>query len=456
MMAKLYDSASGVIVQYRQGSFNVVSASDNSENFLQVNSSWPVDIPSFCRRIMETDEQLYVKDAVNSDEWSCIPPVADGPVRSYSGYPLYWPDGTFFGSFCVIDTKSSDYAEPLKSMLGQLKLVVESELKHVHDLMAVKALLGEKIGVQQLLDTEQEQSSLIKNALSLQESINTATLASLVDSVIRISCQGKILAVNEATQKMFGYEIDELIGKDVSCLIEVRDFNRQVQHLKTELGSQSIQYIDPNSQIHVKRKDRSKFAAHLSVSRILVGSQIQFIALITDISAKVEQDKLLKKLALYDQLTDCANRNLMTDRVSYQIADSARNDKKFTLIYIDLDKFKPINDNYGNQCGDAVLSVIGRLLKAIVRPTDLVARVGGDEFVIVFNKMIDEVELKTKIVQSIEEPIPYEDKIVCLSASTGSANFPCDGNSMDSLLEVADSRMYREKNGHHRQSIGTS
>lgn len=303
MMAELFDAASGVIVQYRQDTFNVVATSENNDNFLKVNASWPWDIKSFCRRIVETNDKLYVNNAQADEEWACAPPVSDGPVRSYLGYPLYWPNGSLFGSFCVIDTKPTHYSEPLNKMLGQLKLIVESELRHVANILETKALLAEKI----------------------------------------------------------------------------------------------------------------------------------------------VQEQQLKKLALYDQLTQCANRNLLTERINYQIAYAKRNQSTFSVIYFDLDKFKPINDNYGHQCGDAVLASIAKKVKSVVRDTDTVARIGGDEFVIVMNKKINDDKIKQKLLDVVEAPIQYDDIIVSVSASIGMATYPDNGKTIETLLASADTNMYESK-----------
>jgi len=303
MMAELFDAASGVIVQYRQQTFNVVATSDNQDNFLQVNSSWPWEMQSFCRRIVETNDKLYVKNALTDNEWACAPPVSEGPVRSYLGYPLYWPNGSLFGSFCVIDTKATDYSEPLKKMLGQLKIIVESELRHVANIIEIQELLAEKL----------------------------------------------------------------------------------------------------------------------------------------------DQEQQLKTLALYDQLTQCANRNLLTERIDYQITQAKRNQSQFTLIYLDLDNFKPINDTHGHQCGDIVLAAIAKKLKSLMRETDTLARIGGDEFVIVINTKVNNSKIKTKLLDGLKSPILYNDIFVSVSASIGFATYPDDGETMAALLAVADTEMYSNK-----------
>lgn len=303
MMAEIYGASSGLVVQFRNDIFNVVSASDNAENFLEQNSNWPWEMKSFCRRIVETKDILYVKDAINSEEWRGVPPVSEGPVRSYLGYPLYWPDNSLFGSICVIDTKASDYSSSFIRLLEQFKKVVEGELQHIFD--------------------------------------------------------------------------------------------------------------------------------HERITRLL--------------DAQTEQQKQLKQLALYDSLTGCANRNFLSERIEFSIARSQRDKSGFTLLYMDLNKFKIINDTHGHKAGDHVLSIISDRINATIRRTDLVARVGGDEFVIVFNNLINVEDTILNLNDKILEAISFNEVDLSVSASFGHSVYPEDGDDMDKLLDKADKRMYFNK-----------
>ena len=183
--------------------------------------------------------------------------------------------------------------------------------------------------------------------------------------------------------------------------------------------------------------------------KIIVESELKHVTNIKKIRSllaqKISQEKQLKKLALYDQLTQCANRNLLAGRVSYQINNANRNNSQFSLVYFDLDRFKPINDNYGHQCGDNVLIEIAKKVKSIVRKTDTVARIGGDEFVIVLNTELNSNKLVEKLLKIIQEPILHGDISVSVSASIGVATYPRDGENIEALLAVADADMYINK-----------
>ena len=445
MVAKLFDSASGVIVQLRREEFNVVSTSENKDNFLQVNTSWSWEEKSFCRHIVESNDKIYVNNPKSCDVWSKAPYVENGPVRSYLGYPLYWPDGTIFGSFCVIDTKETDYPETLIEMLEQLKMLVESELKHIFDKQEIKALLAEKIDVMQLVEQTTEKSAVVKESLSLQESINTVTLASLVDSVIRIDEQGTILSCNAATTTMFGYSDEELIGQNIKILCEPSHAKHHDQYLARYKETRKASIIGIGRQVSALHKNGTIFPIHLSVSEIYIGNSLQFIGLINDISEKVQYEELLKQLALYDALTNCANRNLLSERFDYELAKAQREGAKFSIAYLDLDKFKPINDTYGHEAGDIILQTTVKRIQRTIRSHDLVARVGGDEFVVLFNNRINSQYMKEKLLESVLAPVQYNGELINVSASIGIATYPQDGNSLKEMMRVADERMYINK-----------
>ncbi|WCE30563.1 sensor domain-containing diguanylate cyclase [Vibrio sp. SCSIO 43137] len=140
LMSELYGAACGTIVQYKNEQFNVITASMNEDNFLAAGSTWPWDMQSFCREIMETGKELYVGDAENSEKWKGSPGVAEGPVRSYLGFPILWPDGHLFGTICVIDTKATDYEPKLIRLLNSLCELITADLKIAVDLEQMKSL----------------------------------------------------------------------------------------------------------------------------------------------------------------------------------------------------------------------------------------------------------------------------------------------------------------------------
>ena len=153
----------------------------------------------------------------------------------------------------------------------------------------------------------------------------------------------------------------------------------------------------------------------------------------------------------FDRLTQVANREYLFSQINYlqkQAKVKARDFDGFTLLFIDLDRFKLVNDSYGHDAGDQVLVIIAARLRAAVRDTDEVARYGGDEFVLLLKETKGSIDINImveKIISVIEKPIALDNVIVSVGASIGWANFPDDGDDYVRLIKVADSRMYNKK-----------
>lgn len=446
-VTELFDAASGDIVQVQVEQFEVLVTSDTANNFLSKHDKWDWSVKSFCKYIAQEKTSLYVGDAANHPEWKDAPFVASGQVCSYIGQPILWPNGEVFGTFCVIDNKVTHYSEALKRVLLQLKFLIESDLQYFCAMQELEQALNDKEKLfndaqSELLKRKRKESQLVS-----QEAIVSALLGELADAVVRINGAGRIISVNNQVEKMFGYRVDELIGQNVKCLMPKQYSDHHDTYLANYLRTGQKRIMGKGRDVTAMRKDGSEFPVRLSVSELEVDGQLQFLGLIEDNTEQVEYQNRLKAFALYDNLTQCANRNLLAQRFSFHIAASNRSGVGFSVAYIDLNKFKPINDTYSHQCGDKVLTEIGQRLINSTRETDLVARVGGDEFVILFSEPINAERIESQLTSKIAEPINCCDESVVVSACIGHSAFPEDGSTMDALLEVADREMYKKKHG---------
>jgi len=176
---------------------------------------------------------------------------------------------------------------------------------------------------------------------------------------------------------------------------------------------------------------------------------LQFVS--TQIAAAVERKQMmarLEHLALYDQLTRLPNRTLFYDRIHSAMARAKRNQGIFSLLYLDMDKFKAVNDNYGHNIGDLLLEQASRRLEHCVRECDTIARFGGDEFVILLEN-IDHPKksavVAEKIYFSLSQPFILAEHCVTILPSIGIAHFPQHGDNEKDLLRHADAEMYRHK-----------
>ena len=187
-------------------------------------------------------------------------------------------------------------------------------------------------------------------------------------------------------------------------------------------------------------------------SKFIVGSHARLTAALRELTvinlAMTEKEKRIQHLAHHDYLTDLPNRLLLVERAAQALDLARRHQRRMAIIFIDLDRFKPINDEYGHDAGDAVLCAVARRLQSMVRKSDTVCRQGGDEFVILLPEFSDCASLETLAKQlraAIQAPCEFESHQLTVSASIGIAVYPDDGDTVDAIIQSADSAMYRAK-----------
>jgi diguanylate cyclase (GGDEF)-like protein/PAS domain S-box-containing protein len=174
----------------------------------------------------------------------------------------------------------------------------------------------------------------------------------------------------------------------------------------------------------------------------------RIIAMLSDVTERKRTEEELAYRATHDLLTGLPNRMLFKDRFSVAIAQAQRVHKKLAVVFLDLDRFKEVNDTLGHHVGDRLLCAVGNRLSEFVRKTDTVARIGGDEFLLLLAE-IDRVEDATaiarKVVESVQDPFVVSGRQIFVTASMGIAFYPDDGNEVDTLVNCADKVMYRVK-----------
>lgn len=178
------------------------------------------------------------------------------------------------------------------------------------------------------------------------------------------------------------------------------------------------------------------------------GQPTKLYGAVQDVTERHRADERIRRLAHYDDLTGLANRNLFTHHLTHALARVDRYSKCLGILFIDLDRFKIINDTLGHDTGDIVLKTIARRLSECMRSADLVARLGGDEFVVVVEEVESQAqvaEVAAKLLAIIDQPVLYQGQELALTASIGIAVYPEDGRDLQTLLKHADIAMYRAK-----------
>ncbi|MEJ2446295.1 MAG: EAL domain-containing protein, partial [Exilibacterium sp.] len=191
------------------------------------------------------------------------------------------------------------------------------------------------------------------------------------------------------------------------------------------------------------------FPTFLSISAVRddAGKLTNYIGISSDISQHKEAEKHIRQLAYFDALTGLPNRALLNDRIEQVLTKAQRNHSVVALMFLDLDRFKNINDSLGHRMGDAVLIETAKRIKMAVREADTVSRLGGDEFILVLSEADNEgvAHVAEKVIQAITKPFYIANHELSVSPSIGISMYPVDGINAETLVQSADSAMYRAK-----------
>lgn len=293
-------------------------------------------------------------------------------------------------------------------------------------------------------------SKYVKSAEALREREERlqGVLSSVAEGIITINDNGRIESANPAAERMFGFKAGQLVGRDMVELLPEEMRDRHVRFFDAYMAGLFPSLMGRLVEGLGLRRDGSVFPMEISVSELRHGRHRLFTAILRDISERKENEDRIRRLAHHDNLTGLPNRNLLNDRMNHALARVKRHGGRMAVLYVDLDKFKPINDTLGHEAGDLVLCEVANRLKACVRSSDTVARVGGDEFVVVVEEITRGEEaalVARKIIDTLAKPIDYQGHDCRVGASIGVAVFPDDGNTMEDVCKAADVAMYRVK-----------
>lgn len=267
------------------------------------------------------------------------------------------------------------------------------------------------------------------------------------DGYYEVDLKGNILFFNDAAQRITGIPRTEIEGTNFASYAAAEDaamifgFFHQVYLTGTPLRGISWRAVRPDGRDqHVE--------VSVSLIRDAAGKPTGFRGIMHDVTERRKSEEAIQRMAYHDVLTGLPNRMLFFDRFSQVLAHARRNEEKFAVVMMDLDKFKEINDRLGHNAGDQLLCGVASRLASQMREGDTLARFGGDEFMLLMPgvKQIEDLEsLGQKILQAFETPFSVSCEALTVRASIGFAVFPHDGSDRDVLFQRADLAMYRAK-----------
>ncbi len=266
------------------------------------------------------------------------------------------------------------------------------------------------------------------------------------EAIVISDASNRILSVNESFTRITGFSAEEAIGQNPNLLASGRHTPEFYQQMWETLQSEGHW----KGEIWNKRKDDSVYPEWITITTLRdeSGKPTNYIAIFSDASSYKEKEARIHFLAHHDALTGLPNRTLLQDRLEQAVSKARRDGDKIAILFIDLDRFKVINDTLGHHVGDLLLKEVAQRLNASVRDSDTVCRQGGDEFIIVLpeiEEMSDVAHVAQKILENISNEFLLEGEHLRVTPSIGISVFPDDAERIDVLIKNADTAMYHAK-----------
>ncbi|HUW49420.1 MAG TPA: diguanylate cyclase [Sulfuricella sp.] len=277
-------------------------------------------------------------------------------------------------------------------------------------------------------------------------SLAASVFHNTMEGILITDANGIIISVNPAFTEITGYSAEEAIDHKPSLI-------RSDHHgpaFYRSLWDTLLREGRWQGEIWNRRKNGEAFLERLTINKIdgPDGKPVRYVAVFNDITEMHRKDEHIRHQAFHDALTGLPNRALLLDRMAHSLEIARRENYRICLMFIDLDRFKPVNDTLGHDVGDALLQEVSHRLTGCLRSADTVARLGGDEFVIMMERT-EEVEdctpLAKKVIATLSEAMTVCGHDIQIGASIGIASFPDDGTDVATLMKHADAAMYSAK-----------
>lgn len=373
---------------------------------------------AFCSHTIEQEEAMVILDA-HLDPRFCNNPLSRGEphIRFYAGVSLRTPSGQALGTLCVADSwpRNQFSAADLQTLKDLARLVMDA-------FEARRLEVAGKIG-----QTRFEQIA------------NTSP-----DGIVCADAEGRITFWNKAAETLFGYSPAQALGQDIELIIPPAMRNQHGNGLKKVARGREPRLIGKTIELPALHQDGTEIFVELSLSTWFEQDEAAFGAIFRDVRERRRNEEKLFKLAYLDPLTQLPNRSVLKQR----IAELSAAGRPFSVMMLDLDEFKQVNDSFGHPAGDDILRTAAKRVLECVRPADTVCRMGGDEFAIILTdvRSIDDATAKAdKIIALMTEPFNHEEQLLYLGASIGITLCPEDSQEPDELISNADMALYEAK-----------
>ncbi|WNR45205.1 sensor domain-containing diguanylate cyclase [Paenibacillus roseipurpureus] len=291
-------------------------------------------------------------------------------------------------------------------------------------------------------------SLTVDRRLAEQIALKASILESAIDGIFMFKSQGWIIEFNPAAQALFGYTRIEALHLTIFDLLFPDHLNGQEASLLYEqLANKSSSLIGKRLEVTAYRADRTSFPAEMIITHFVFRNKTIYTAYIRDLTEIRQSEERIHQLAYFDHLTGLPNRNQFHQQFQAALDCAREREESVGVIFLDIYRFKWINDSFGHHAGDHILQKFAALIATALPAHGFVSRLSGDEFVILLPRGNTESiqELANRIIALLEIPFHMEDGDIYVSTNMGIASYPHDGESPELLLRNADLAMYAAK-----------
>ena len=329
-------------------------------------------------------------------------------------------------------------------VFGMIRWLTEfSHLEKSHGLLAERA--EELDQTNQELEETVAQVQKVEDALRKSQAEYKKIINGMIDIFYRTDMDGRIIIISNSVEELTGWTVEEIIGTKMAdyyleptqrddFLKKLQEGNGVIRGYEAAMKSKTGAELWVQTNAHFYFTDAGQIAGIEGTVR--------------NVTELIHARRKLEALANYDSLTGTANRNLFYEHLRQSMARTRRSKEPLALLYVDLDRFKKINDTYGHECGDMVLLIVATRIREVLRETDLIARIGGDEFIVILENQENSkqaVQVAEKILASIVSPVTWQETEVVPGASIGVAIYGGSPIEPDTLVNKADGAMYSAK-----------
>lgn len=365
-----------------------------------------------CDKVLGTDACFYPESVQHLFPEDTL--LAEMDAESYIGVPLKCSKGTSVGILAILDTKPLQKEEHYLELLNTLATRVSIEL--------------ERLKVEDTLKISAQLFSQTKEGILITD-INS-----------------RIIDVNPAFIEITGYSREDVLGKNPRILRSGRQSPSFYESMWISINESGYW----QGEVWNRKKDGELYAENLSISVLKNerGENTHYVGIFSDITQSKQQQEKLRLIAHYDVLTGLPNRSLLVDRFNQAIVHAKRVKNLMAICFLDLDNFKPVNDNYGHETGDKLLIEVANRITREIREEDTVSRYGGDEFALILRDINDLKSCQntlSRILKSLNETFFISNNAIYISASIGVAIYPDNDDDIDTLMRLADQAMYTAK-----------